>query len=149
VPKPRRFAIVITHAGEEDRLVDMPWLETDYRIDEGDWVVLSADGWRALADGDAAMWDALERKLLIGFYICQPELVAVIGHPSGRRAPDPVTEGQAQVRRVVARIRSFLLPAAVLGFWTDEEGWLEDVVDPDEVTDARPGALATKGEPAA
>src|SRR5690606_16735297 len=77
----RRFAIVITHTGPRDRIVDMPWLETEYRIDESDWMVLSIDGWRALADADAAIWKALSRKLIIGCYIDLPQFVVVIGHP--------------------------------------------------------------------
>ncbi len=128
--KKDRFAIVITHLGVRNRLVEMPWLETEYRIDNSDWTVLSAEGWRAAAEGDAGIWDALELKLLIGFYVNQPELVAVIGHPSGRGGPDPAGEGQEEVRRIVRHVRSFLLPTAVLGFWTDADGWLEDLVEP-------------------
>ena len=128
--KKDRFAIVITHMGVRNGVVEMPWLETEYRIDNSDWTVLSRDGWRAAAEGDPGIWDALERKLLIGFYVNQPELVAVVGHPCGRSDPDPTGQGQDEVRRIVRHVRSFLLPTAVLGFWTDEDGWLEDVVEP-------------------
>ena len=128
--KKEPFAIVITHMGVRNRLIEMPWLETEYRIDNSDWTVLSAEGWRAAAEGDPGIWEALERKLLIGFYVNQPELVAVIGHPSGRGGPDPAAEGQEEVRRIVRHVRSFLLPTAVLGFWTDADGWLEDLVEP-------------------
>ena len=127
-----RFAIVITHMGVRNRLVEMPWLETEYRIDNSDWTALSAEGWRAAAEGDSGLWDALERKLLIGFYVNQPELVAVIGHPSGRGGTDAAAEAQEEVRRIVKHVRSFLLPTAVLGFWTDADGWLEDLVEPSD-----------------
>ena len=137
--KKEPFAIVITHMGVRNRLIEMPWLETEYRIDNSDWTVLSAEGWRAAAEGDPGIWEALERKLLIGFYVNQPELVAVIGHPSGRTGADPAAEGQEEVRRIVRHVRSFLLPTAVLGFWTDADGWLEDLV---ETSDVLEGAAA-------
>ena len=144
---PERHAIVITHMGADNRLVDMPWLEGAYEIDSSDWVVLSAEDWRAAAEGEAAIWDALERKLLIGFYLNEPELIAVIGHPNGS---DPATKGQQEVRRIVRRVCSLLLPAAVVGFWADSNGWraeggeskrlrpeeLEDLADVGERTTA-------------
>jgi hypothetical protein len=135
VHKVERLAIVITHRGASERLVDVPWLEVGFQIDASDWINLSNEGWRAAAEGDAVLWDALERKLLIGFYVTQPDLIAVIGHPGGRDPADPDTEGQAQVRRIIDRVRSLLLPTAVFGFWTDEEGWLQDFVDIDNCGD--------------
>ena len=87
-----RYAIVITHMGRRQEVVEMPWLETENRIDESDWMVLSEDDWRAVADGDPTIWEALQQKLLVGFYVNQPQLIVVIGHPAeadgeGRRAP--------------------------------------------------------------
>jgi hypothetical protein len=122
----RHHAIVLTHMGARNRLVDMPWLEDEYRIDESDWTILSPDGWRCVAEGDATLWDALERKLLIGFYLSQPKLIAVIGHPSGRGGDDPEGTGKDEVRRIVRRVRSLLLPSAVLGFWADDGGSLAE-----------------------
>ena len=119
----------------------MPWLEVGFQIDSTDWIILSNEGWRAAAEGDAVLWNALERKLLIGFYVTQPELIAVIGHPGGRDRADQDMEGQAEVRRIIGRVRSLLLPAAVAGFWTDEDGWLQDFVDTDEFRD---GALSDR-----
>lgn len=135
--------------GVRNRLVEMPWLETEYRIDNGDWTVLSPDGWRAAAEGDPGIWDALERKLLIGFYVNQPELVAVVGHPCGRSGPDPAGQGQEEVRRIVRHVRSFLLPTAVLGFWTDADGWLEDLVDPFDPAEGEAADLVGQDAPAA
>jgi hypothetical protein len=135
VQKSERLAIVITHRGASEGLVDVPWLEVGFQIDASDWIILSNEGWRAAAEGDAVLWSALERKLLIGFYVTQPDLIAVIGHPGGRDPADPDTEGQAQVRRIIDRVRSLLLPAAVVGFWTDEGGWLQDFVDIDDPGD--------------
>ena len=93
--------------------------------------MLSADGWRAVVEGDAVIWDALERKLRVGFHVRQPHLIAVIGHAAGRAAADSCVTGRQEVRRILRRVRSLLLPAAVLGFWTDEHGSLQDVLDPD------------------
>jgi hypothetical protein len=124
------LAIVVTHMGASSRRIDLPWLERDYRIDESDWVVLSDEGWRAVAESDVAIWDALERKLLVGFYVSQPKLIAVVGHPSGRRELDSVVSGWQEVRRIVRRIRTLLLPATVCGFWTDENGALQDILNP-------------------
>lgn len=53
---------------------------------------LSADGWWA-AEGEPTVWEALEQKLLIGFYVSQPQLVVVIG-PFGRRRPRGTAPGQ-------------------------------------------------------
>src|SRR4051794_19655235 len=99
-----RFAIVITHMSPREGIVELPWLEAEYRIDKSDWMVLSADGWRAVADGDLTIWDALERKLLLGFYVNQPQSVAVIGHPLDSSDDEQVQQRQAEVRRIVQRI---------------------------------------------
>jgi hypothetical protein len=124
-------AIVITRAGGREGLVDVPWLEVGYALDAGDWLVLPEETWRAAVAGEASVWDALERKLLIGCYVRQPVLVAVIGHPGGREECD-AGEGVAEVRRLVRRVRSLLLPASVHGFWMDADGWLRDFVGHDE-----------------
>lgn len=142
---PERHAIVITYMGPEDRLLEMPWLEAAYEIDASDWVVLSPEGWRAAAHGEAALWDTLERKLLIGFYLNEPELIAVIGHPFGRSGPDPAMQGLKEVRRIVRRIDSLLLPTAVLGFWTDDEGSLTRVGEPEESTAEEANAVVPEG----
>jgi hypothetical protein len=143
-----RFAIVITHNGKDGRVVDMPWLEQDCHVDASDWIVLSDDGWRAAAGGDASIWEALERKLLIGFYASQPELVLVVGHPSGRRAAGAGQAGEGdagkqEVARVVRRLRSLQLPAYVAGFWTGRNGLPQAVVDP-----AAPAESEADWEPA-
>jgi hypothetical protein len=65
----------------------------------------------------------------IGFYATQPELIAVVGHAGGRSGPDETATGQEEVRRIVRRVRSLLLPTTVLGFWMDEEGRVENVDD--------------------
>jgi hypothetical protein len=127
---------VITHIGKPQMMVEMPWLESEYHIDESDWMILSEEGWRAVADGEPAIWDALERKLLIGFYVSQPQIIAVIGHPPGAGASDAVEERQAQVRRIVQRIRTLMLPSGVLGLWTDEDGALLDVLEPSTCSEA-------------
>jgi hypothetical protein len=129
----QQSAIVITRMGKRNRLIEMPWLEADYRIDQSDWVVLTKDGWRAAVDGDPQLWDALQRKLLVGIYLNEPVLIAVIGHGCGRDEVDDVAEeGKEEVRRILRRIRSYHLPTKVLGFWTDTDGWLEDSVDDDD-----------------
>ena len=126
--------MVITHAGEGERVVEAPWIEIGFNIDASDWIVLSHEGWRAVAEGDPAIWEALERKLFIGSYVSQPQLIAVIGHPDGRAGHDPEATGRSEVGRIVRRVRSLLLPSEVLGFWSDGAGWLQDFVEPDEVT---------------
>ena len=130
-----RFAIVITHAGARGNLLAMDWLEKDYRVDESDWIVLSEEGWRDVARGEPMIWEALQRKLLIGVYVSEPELIAVVGHPLGGGGYPLTTAGERDtqrddVSRIVRRVRSILLPATVMGFWTDEDGWLLDVVEP-------------------
>lgn len=132
----QHFAILITHTGQADGIVAMRWLETEYHIDQSDWMVLSPDGWRAVADGDPVIWDALERKLLVGFYVSQPQMIVVIGHPSGE--DDDVEQRQEEVRRIVERIRSLLLPVGVMGIWTDESGNLQDVLTTAECGELQP-----------
>jgi hypothetical protein len=130
---------VITHTGARNRLVDMPWLEEAYEIDASNWVVLSAEGWSAAAAGEATLWEALERKLTIGFYLNEPELIAVIGHPRGS---DSHPQGQEEVRRIVSRISSLLLPPAVIGFWVDDDGWMVDTGEADRSSVHDPAPLA-------
>ena len=137
----QRFAIVITHMGRRKGIVEMPWLETEYHVDESDWMVLSDDGWRAVADGDPTIWEALERKLLVGFCLSQPQLIVIIGHPSGDGGQEDVDQRQAELRRIVERIRSLLLPAGVMGIWTDEHGTLQDILEPADCGELEPGEL--------
>jgi hypothetical protein len=146
VNKSERSAIVITHAGAGDRVIDAPWVEIGFNVDTSDWIVLSADGWRAVAEGDPVIWEALERKLFIGSYVSQPRLIAVIGHPSGRRDTDPDVSGRSEVGRIVRRVRSLLLPTEVIGFWSDEGGWLQDFVEPEELGDGSDEALVEEPE---
>jgi hypothetical protein len=53
---------------------------------------------------------------------------------------DPESAGRAEVRRIARRIRSLLLPSGVLGFWSDENGWLQDFVELDEPAEGEPSA---------
>lgn len=131
MPHNKRFAIVITPAGVNAGPVDAPWLETEFHADESDWIVLSRESWQAVAEGDAAIWPALERKLFIGFYVSQPSLIAIIGRPFGVDEGGSEKDGKRELRRIVRRIRSLLLPSAVIGFWTDEDGALLDIVEPE------------------
>jgi hypothetical protein len=138
----QRFAIVITQEGARKGWLEMDWLEKDYRVDESDEIVLSPDDWRAVARGDASILNALQRRILIGHYITDPELIAVIGHPlpggdSSDADPDAMRH---DVARIVRRIRSLHLPPVVMGFWTDEDGWLMDVVESDHVPAVIAGA---------
>ncbi|MGB7160115.1 MAG: hypothetical protein WBD40_18760 [Tepidisphaeraceae bacterium] len=145
----QRFAIVVTHTGGRRHPLDMRWLETEYQIDESDCMVLSDEGWRAVAEGDVTIWDALERKLLVGFYVSHPQLIAVIGHSSGRKGSHANDSGQEEVRRIVRRIRSLLLPAAVLGFWTDESGSLLEILESPDCAKHERFEFAKKRESAA
>ena len=146
-----RFAIVITHTGARKDLLPMDWLERDYQVDESDWIVLSEEGWRAVARGEAPIWQALQRRLLIGLYISQPELIAVIGHPipDGRAGGRDQGRQRQDVGRIVRRVCSLQLSPAVLGFWADEDGWLIDVVEPDRPAAEPSTDRAPFGEPAA
>jgi len=137
-----RHAIVLTHMGARNRLVDMPWLENRYRIDESDWTIMSPDGWRGAVEGDAALWEALERKLLIGFYLSQPKLIAVIGHPSRRGGDDPEGSGRDEVRRIARRVSALHLPTPVLGFWADEGGSFAECLTTESAESGEEGAFA-------
>ena len=149
----KRFAIVITASGPEGGPVDAAWLETEFHVDESDWIVLSRDGWRAVAEGDASIWPALERKLFIGFYVNQPSLIAVIGRRPGDgtdRADRLATEeAKQELCRIVRRIRSLLLPSAVIGFWSDEDGALLDILEPEGREAALHAEAVEELEPAA
>lgn len=123
-----KLAIVVTHAGAKGRAIDLPWLETDYDISDSDRLVLSHEGWRAVAEGEGPILTALERRLQIGVHVSAPEFVAVVGHPGGRHHAEPAESGIDEVEQVTRRIRSFALPTMTLGFWTDEHGNLEEVL---------------------
>jgi hypothetical protein len=136
-----RFAIVITHVGRSRDIIQMPWLETEYGIDESDRLVLSDDGWRSVADGNVMSWGALERRVRVGFYVGRPQLVVVVGLPSDARDDDQVEERQDEIRRIVRRVRSLRLPAAVMGIWTDRRGVPQDVLEPTECGQGEPAEL--------
>jgi hypothetical protein len=137
----QRFAIVITHTGQRKNIVQMPWLETEYRINESDWLVLSDEGWGSVAEGDLRSWGDLERRLRVGFYVRQPRLVVVVGHPSDARDDDRMEERQDEVRRIAQRIRSLPLPADVMGIWTDRRGAPQNVLEPAECGQREPAEL--------
>jgi hypothetical protein len=138
--------------GARKDLLEMDWLEKDYRVDESDWIVLSKEGWRASASGEAPIWQTLQRRLLIGTYISQPELIAVIGHPLGARRDGPSEQNRERedVGRIVRRVRSLRLSPMAMGFWTDEDGWLMDTVDAGNAADevSTRNAVTKEGEPA-
>jgi hypothetical protein len=102
-------------------LVQIPWLETDAGVEQSDWVVLSRDGWRAVADGDPDVCAAFARRLLIGWHVSEPELILVVGHETDQVRGDD-EKGPADVRRIVRRVRSLVLPAVTLGVWMNGDG---------------------------
>ena len=148
----RKLAMVVIHAGARGRAIDLDWLERDYGITDSDRIVLSHEGWRAVADGEGTILQTLERKLLIGLYVSAPEFIAVVGHPGGRHHAEPAASGIDEVERVTRRIRSFSLPTTTttLGFWTDEHGNLREVLaaapSPTGWLD-RPSDRARRGSP--
>jgi hypothetical protein len=75
------------------------------------------------------------------FYVSQPQLIVVIGHPSDAGDDEEVEQRQAEVRRIVQRIRSLLLPAGVMGIWTDERGALQDILEPADSDEREPAEL--------
>ena len=121
------MAIVVTHEGARARAIDLPWLEKEDGISDSDRIVLSHEGWRAVVDGEAAILEALRRKLLVGIYVSGPEFIAVVGHPDGRPDLGSVVTGLGDVERVTRRIRSLSLRAIILGFWTDEHGNVAEI----------------------
>jgi hypothetical protein len=124
----RKLTIVVTHAGAKALAIDLPWLETDYDISDSDRIVLSHEGWRAVADGEEPILAALERRLQIGLHVSAPEFIAVVGHPGGRHYSAPAATGIDEVEQVTRRIRSFAIPTTTLGFWTDERGNFDEVL---------------------
>ena len=79
-----------------------------------------------MADGDPAIWSALERKVLIGFYVSEPELILVVGH----EADDPgidAKDRRNELRRIVRRIRPLVLPAVTVGVWVNGDGTYQAV----------------------
>lgn len=133
-----RFAIVITHADQRSSIAEMPWLETEYQIDDSDWLIFSEDAWRDLANGEPETCKAVEEKLLVSVYISQPQLIAVIGYPGTLDREDDVMQRQSEVRRIVERIRALLLPAGVMGIWTDPQGDLEEILETTERPELEP-----------
>jgi len=144
-----RFGIVLTHTGARNRMLEMPWAESHLRIHQSDSLILSADGWRAAADGDAVVWDGMERRLLISFYANPPAVIAIVGRPCGREGPDARVRGREEVRRLVRRIRSLMSPAPTLGFWTDANGSLEGRVEVWDPIEQSVAGLSRTPDPAA
>lgn len=121
----RRFSIVVTRMGERNHLPQLPWLEDRYGIDEGEWIVLTQESWLALADGEAGITADLERKLLMTFFVHQPDVIVVVGYPAGKdRYHQRLAE---QTLRIMRRIDGCLLPTEVLGFVVDANGEPEPV----------------------
>lgn len=146
-----RLALVITHADTHKSLLNIPLLEVGFGVDASDWIVLSLQGWQAAAGADPVIWKALERKLLIGFYTTQPDLIAVVGHARGRHAVCAAETAKSEAGRVLRRVRSLHLPSSVLGFLTDEQQRLLDFIEPDEgrsYASARPTESLERLDPA-
>lgn len=118
-----RFSIVITRMDARHRLPQLPWLEERYGIDEGEWIVLTHESWLALADGEAGITGDLERKLLMTFYVHQPDVIVVVGYPAGKDH-NALAE---QTRRIMRRVDACLLPTEVLGFVVNAHGEPEPV----------------------
>jgi hypothetical protein len=78
---------------------------------------------------------------MVGCYVSQPQLIVVIGHPADVSGADNSEERQDAVRRIVQRIRSLLLPAGVMGIWTDELGALQEILEPAKCSEWEPAEL--------
>jgi hypothetical protein len=112
----------------ENRLPDMPWLESDYGIHDSEWIVLFPDAWSALADGDPATAADLELRLALTFEVHRPRFVLVVGF-------SPATEQQGasfpeqRTEQVLSVVRSFQFPATVQGVCIDHNGARRELVE--------------------
>ncbi|MGB7160123.1 MAG: hypothetical protein WBD40_18800 [Tepidisphaeraceae bacterium] len=119
--------IVITHMTAENRLPDMPWLESDYGIRDSEWIILFPEVWSALADGDPATAADLELRLALTFEIHRPRFVLVVGFSpiAEQQAPSPSDQ---RTEEVVSVVRSFQFPATVEGVCVDHDGVRRELV---------------------
>jgi hypothetical protein len=105
----------------ENRLPNLPWLESDYGIRDSEWIVLFPDAWSALADGDPATAADLELRLALTFEVHRPRFVLVVGFLSTIEQDVPLLS-EHHAEQVVKLVRSFQLPAVVDGVCVDQAG---------------------------
>lgn len=130
--KTERLALVVTHADAHKNLPNISLLEVGFGVDTTDWIILSLEGWQAVAGGYPGISDAFDRKLLISFHAIHPDLIAVVGHAGGRHGAGLGETAKLEVCRIVRRVRALILPSRVLGFWTGQQRRLLDCVEPDD-----------------
>ena len=129
---PERLALVVTHADAHKNLPNISLLEVGFGVDTADWIILSLEGWQAVAGAYPSISDAFDRKLLISFHATHPDLIAVVGHAGGRNGARLSETAKLEVCRIVRRVRALLLPTRVVGFWTDQQRRLLDCVEPED-----------------
>ncbi len=142
----RRFSLVITRMSVRGCVPEFPWLESRYGMDESDWMILSDEGWRALTHGNAQLWEAFQRKLLIMFYVDQPTLIAIVGHIDDRRESGRPELGREGVTQILRQVRALGLPAEIRGFCVNDLGESEELV---ESQDDKVSELLQEGDTAA
>jgi hypothetical protein len=138
-----RLATLIAPAGQRTRVGLGPWLRARYGIEQVQTISVSAVEWNGLA-AERERPHAAERlrdRLSLAL-LGQPELLLVAGHPSVERRWPSWPRSPRHVERIVQRIKSWELPAEVVGVWMNERWDVDEcVVEPEELQTRASGGV--------
>ncbi len=102
------------------------WVKMHYHVDYVDMVTEpGVEG--PLARGDAAITEAIKRKVMVSATAHHSAVVAVAAHDGCAGNPVTKEEHIAQVRTAMQVVASWGLPVTIVGLWVNEYGWIEAI----------------------
>jgi hypothetical protein len=130
-----RLGVVVVPAGRRPRFGLGPWLRARHGIEQLHTISVTGVEWDGLTShGDRSRAAERLRERLALSLLGRPELVVVAGFPPVDTDWHAWPRSRRDVERIVERIRSWDLPAKVVGVWVDERWGVDEcVVESEEV----------------
>jgi hypothetical protein len=122
-----KFGTAINCMDGRAQLPVIAWLKANYHLDYVDMITEPGPD-KAVAQGAPELLAALRAKALVSVRAHGSVLIAIVGHDDCAGNPVPKEEHWRQIRQATQVIRSWDLPAKVIGLWLDDT-WNVQTVD--------------------
>jgi hypothetical protein len=138
-----RCAVLIVPRDLKPRLSLIPWLRARYGIERVQTLCLARPEWDALAAGEARSLylERLKDHLALA-QLGRPEAIVVVGGAAPRASSCARSHGRREVERALSHLRSWDLPAEVIGAWVTEHWDAEQCLIESEELPLRPDETA-------
>lgn len=118
---PPRLAVVITPYGSWSRDGLRRWLMDRHEVQSLQTVTIDAVEWDGLASQHVSRVaaDRVKSRLALA-RLGRPALVVVLGHPGRLNMRQVCPPSRSELRQIVRRLRSWLMPVPVIGVWASD-----------------------------